>query len=146
MEKIKKFWKEISIFGVIAIVFFILFAYNRIMFADYSTISAADVIEKIEDKESFIVVVGNNTDNNTIGYQKVMKSYVDENRGDTLYFVDFSNNGDTATEVATKFMLENFEATSSTLPQTYVVKDGEVIAKQEGILTYASLQDLYKLN
>lgn len=140
MEKIKKLWKEISVFGIVIIVFIGLFAYNKIMFTDYTTISDKEVVDKIKDKDSFVVVVGSSTDNNTLSYQVSMKKFVDKNRDESLYYVDLSKNED-----ATKFIKETFNTEEGDIPQTFVVKDGKVVAQRSDVLTYSRLLDLYKL-
>ena len=140
MEKIKKLWKEISVFGIVVIVFIGLFAYNKIMYTDYSTISEAKLAEKIKDKDSFVVVVGSNSDNNTISYQTTMQTFVDKNRDESLYYVDLAENKDAA-----KFIKETFNTDVGTIPQTFVVKNGEVVAQRDEVLTYSRLLELYKL-
>lgn len=140
MEKMKKMWKEISVFGIVLVVFIGLFVYNKVMFTDYSTISQSQVVEKIKDKDSFVVVVGSKSDNNTLSYQATMKTFVDKNRSESLYYVDLSENNDAA-----KFIKETFNSEDGNVPQTFVVKNGEVVAQRSDVLTYSRLLELYKL-
>ena len=48
MEFIKKFAKEISVFGIVLVVFFGLFAYRQITFKDYKTISQKQLTSMVE--------------------------------------------------------------------------------------------------
>ena len=66
MEKIKKFWKELSIFGIIIVVFLGLFVYRRITHVEFTTITQSALVEKVKDKDSFVVVIGNNNDSATL--------------------------------------------------------------------------------
>lgn len=140
MEKAKKMWKEISVFGIVILAFIGLFVYNKVMFADFTTISQSQVVQKMEDNDSFVVVVGSNQDNSTLSYQTIMKTFVDRNRKENLYYVDLSGAEDTAT-----FIKETFNSEEGTIPQTFVIKDGEVVVQRSDILTYSRLLDLYKL-
>jgi|AKYZ01.1.fsa_nt_gi hypothetical protein len=140
MEKAKKMWKEISVFGIVILAFIGLFVYNKVMFADFTTISQSQVVQKMEDNESFVVVVGSNQDNSTLSYQTIMKTFADKNRKEDLYYVDLSGAEDTAT-----FIKDIFNSEEGTIPQTFVIKDGEVVAQRSEILSYSRLLDLYKL-
>ena len=51
MEKIKKFWKELSIFGIIIVVFLGLFVYRRITHVEFTTITQSTLVEKVKDKD-----------------------------------------------------------------------------------------------
>jgi len=140
MEKAKKMWKEISVFGIVILAFIGLFIYNKVMFANFTTISQSQVVQKMEDNESFVVVVGSNQDNSTLSYQTIMKTFADKNRKEDLYYVDLSGAEDTAT-----FIKDTFNSEEGTIPQTFVIKDGEVVAQRSEILSYSRLLDLYKL-
>lgn len=139
MEKVKKLWKEISIFGIVIVVFLALFIYRKVMFAEYTTINETKVVEKMKDKDSFVVIVGNTSETTTQNYQQVMKLFVDKNRDEDLYFVDLKNNKD-----STKFISETFSTEETAIPQTFVIKDGAVASQNTGVLTYYRLQELYK--
>lgn len=139
MDKIKKLWKEISVFGIVIVVFLALFIYRKVMFAEYTTISETKVVEMMKDKDNFVVVVGSSSDNTTLNYQSVMKTFVDKNRNQDLYFVDLKNNTD-----ATKYVSETFSTEETALPQTFVIKDGKVASQHAGVLSYYRLTELYK--
>ena len=68
MEKVKKLWKEISIFGIVIVVFLGLFVYRKITHVEFTTITQSALVEKVEDKDSFVVVVGSDKDNTTSRY------------------------------------------------------------------------------
>lgn len=139
MEKIKKVWKELSVFGIVIVVFLALFVYRKVMFAEYTTLTESNLVEKMKDKDSFVVVVGSSSDNATLSYQAVMQKFVDKNRSDELYFVDLKDNKDTD-----KFIKETFNTEETSIPQTFVINKGEVKAQKSGALTYYRLTELYK--
>lgn len=91
MEKIKKFWKELSIFGIVIVVFLGLFVYRKITHVEFKTITQSALVEKVKDKDSFVVVIGNNSDSATLAYQDTMTEFLTRNRRKSLYYVDISN-------------------------------------------------------
>lgn len=137
-EKFKKFWKEISVFGLVAVIFLALLVYHKIAFVEYSTITPTELTEKIKDKDSFVVVLGSSADSATVAYQEVMQKFVEDNRGDTLYFCDLVNEEDTKTYIREKLEIED-----ATIPQTIVYKKGKVKANKSGSLSYYRLVELY---
>ena len=114
MEKVKKLWKEISIFGIVLVVFIGLFVY-------------------------FVVVIGNNSDNTTLSYQQTMTTFVEKNRSKSLYYVDVSGDSDYTT-----WLEEKLDITDGTVPQTLVYEKGKVKTAKTGALSYYRLSQLYK--
>ena len=139
MDKIKKVWKEVSVFGIVLIVFLGLFIYNKIVYVDYTTISPSKLSAKIEDKDSFIVVVGNSSDTTTASYQNTMTQFIRNNRSKTLYYTDVSSEAD-----INQYIKDTFQTENGSTPQTFVIENGEVTSSQTGILTYYQLDRLYK--
>ena len=121
MKKIKKFWIEISVFGIVLVVFIGLYVYHNIFFNDYTTISQSELVEKVKDDDSFVVVIGNNTDTTTQSYQQTMSQYLQEHLGDTLYYVDISEDTDYA-----NWLEEKLDITDATVPQMIVYRYGKV--------------------
>ena len=56
MEFIKKIWKEISVFGLVFVVFIGLYAYRQATHVELATITASELEEKLKDKEQVIIV------------------------------------------------------------------------------------------
>lgn len=139
MKKIKKFWKEISVFGIVLVVFIGLYVYHNIFFNDYTTISQSELVEKVKDDDSFVVVIGNNTDTTTQSYQQTMSQYLQKHLGDTLYYVDISEDTDYA-----NWLEEKLDITDATVPQTIVYKDGKVESNKSGSLSYYRLSKLFE--
>ena len=135
MEFIKKFAKELSVFGLVIVIFIGLFIYRQITFKDYTTISEKELTQMVNDKEDFVVVLGNSQNSTMKSYQKTMQKFTTKNRSTPLYYLDSSQNS--------KF--ENYVQktlnTSVTYPATLVIKDGKVSNKKEGVLTYYTLDD-----
>ncbi len=141
MDKLKKLWKELSIFGIVLVVFIVLFAYQNIFYGDYIAISESKVVDMMEDKDDFVVVVGNPTENDSFGYLDIMDTFVNKNRDEKLYYVDVSENETTET---TAFLKDTMKSDDITLPQTFLVKDGEVVTQQTGALSYYRLIELFE--
>lgn len=140
MEFIKKFAKEISVFGLVIVVFLGLFLYRQITFKDYTTIIEKQLTQMVSDKEDFVVILGDSTDNTMIGYQEIMQKYTTDNRDIDLYYLDTKNLDD-----ASSYIEKTFN-TNVSYPATLIVKDGKVEAKKDEILQYYSLYDFIKEN
>lgn len=138
MEKIKKLWKEISIFGIVLVVFIGLIVYRKIVFVEYTTISQSELVEKVDDGDSFVVVIGNNSDTTTLSYQETMSKFVENHRSEKLYYVDISED-----ENYGNWLEEKLDITDSTIPQTIVFKDGKVKQSRTGAISYYRLTQLY---
>lgn len=140
MEFIKKFAKEISVFGLVLIVFLGLFVYRQMTFKDYKTISESELTDMVNSKEDFVVVLGDSTDTTVASYQSIMTKYTTKNRSTPFYYLDTSKVEDAASYVEKTFK------TNVTYPATFIIKDGEVVTKKEGIMQYYSLFDFIKEN
>ena len=57
MKILKKLWKEISVFGLVLVVFLCLYGYRTVTHVEMTTISQTKLESKIKDKDSFVVVV-----------------------------------------------------------------------------------------
>lgn len=77
---IKKFAREISVFGLVLVVFLGLFIYRQATYATYTTLSSTKFEQKIENKDSFILVAGDSSDNTMKSFQEVMTTYQTKNR------------------------------------------------------------------
>lgn len=139
MKKLKKFWKEISVFGIIIVVFIGLYVYRNIFFNDYTTISQSQLVEKVEDDDNFVVVIGNNSDTATQSYQQTMSQFLQEHLSKTLYYVDISEDTDYA-----DWLEKKLDITDATIPQTIVYEDGKVKTSKSGALSYYRLSELFK--
>ncbi len=141
MDKIKKLWKEISIFGIVLIAFISLVAYQQIFFGQYTHVSNEQVVDMMSKKENFVLVVGNSEESNTLGYIDVMKTYVNENRDQKLYYYDVASQDAT---VVNELLATTLASSDTTYPQTFVITDGVVETSQAGVLTYYRLHELFQ--
>lgn len=135
MEFMKKFAKELSVFGLVIVVFLGLFVYRQMTFKDYTTISETKLTEMVNAKEDFVVVLGDSTNTTMQSFQDVMQKFTTKNRSTPLYYLDSSKD---------KKFEDYVEKTLDihvTYPATIVVKDGKVANKKEGALNYYALND-----
>ena len=140
MKFIKKFAKELSVFGLVLVVFLGLFLYRQAPFKDYKTIKKSELTQMVEDKKDFVVVLGDSSDATVQGYQSIMTQYTTKNRKTPFYYLDtkdFDN--------LEKYVEKTFK-TNVTYPTTFIIKKGEVVAQKEGSLQYYSLYDFIREN
>ena len=90
MDFFKKIGKEVSVFGLVFVVFIALFAYRQVTHVELSTISQDKLEEKIKDKDSFVVFVGSDKDNTTLNYKNVCLKYLEKNHSDKIYYVNLA--------------------------------------------------------
>ena len=140
MEFIKKFAKEISVFGLVIIIFLGLFVYRQITFKDYKTVNQKELTQMVEDKKDFVVVVGSSTESTVLGYQEVMTKYTTKNRSTPFFYLDSKDINNIE-----DYIQKTFD-TSASYPVTLIINDGKVAAKREGALQYYSLYDFVKEN
>lgn len=135
MEFIKKFAKELSVFGLVIVIFLGLFVYRQMTFKDYTTINETKLTEMVNAKEDFVIVLGDSTDATTQSFQEVMQKFTTKNRSTPLYYLD-SSKDDKFENYVEKTLNINI-----TYPATIIVKDGQVVNKKEGTLNYYALND-----
>ena len=119
---IKKFAREISVFGLVLVVFLGLFIYRQATYATYTTLSSTKFEQKIENKDSFILVAGDSSDN-TIN---------------KLYYVDTKGK-------SSDYLTKKLNVNVST-PCTFIIKNGKVTAKYPGALQYYYFKDFINAN
>ncbi len=136
MEKIKKMWKELSVFGIVIVCVIALFIYRLVVTADVSTISAAKLADKITSKDSFVVYTGTDEDANTVTYQKTVETYLKKHRGEKIYYLNL-NKVDDAEAFVKEYLDEEAADTANT--HTYVFIDGELTKTKDGALGYYTL-------
>ncbi|WP_028043152.1 hypothetical protein [Candidatus Stoquefichus massiliensis] len=140
MEFIKKFAKELSVFGLVLVIFLGLFIYRQATFKDYKTITQDKLTQMVEGKEDFVVVLGDSSNTTVQGYQSIMTKYTTKNRSTPFYYVDTKDIDKLEDYVKKTFDLE------VSYPVTLIIEKGEVAAKKEGAMQYYSLYDFVKEN
>ena len=135
MKFIKKFAKEISVFGLVLVVFLCLLAYRTATYATYKTISAAQLEKMIANEKDFILVAGTSSDSSMSSYQDVMTEFATKNRKYKIYYVNKNS-------AYVKKTLKKAVAT----PATFIIKDGKVKAYRSGALQYYYLKDFVQSN
>lgn len=140
MELLKKFAKELSVFGIIIVVFLGLFTYRSITFKGYKTINQTKLEQKVTAKEDFIVVLGDSSTSAMYSFDSVMKEFTTKNRDIEIFYVDSNGIKD-----FDKWVDKTLK-TSVTYPSTIIVEDGAVKAKKDGALQYYYLKDFITNN
>ena len=135
---IKKFAREISVFGLVLVVFLGLFIYRQATYATYTTLSSTKFEQKIKDKDSFIVVAGDSSDNTMKSFQEVMTTYQTKNRKNKIYYVDTKGK-------SSNYLNKKLNVNVSK-PCTFIIKDGKVKAKYSGALQYYYFKDFINAN
>ena len=135
MEFIKKFAKEISVFGLVLVVFLGLFIYRQATYATYKTVSASAVEKAIKNKDDMILVVGPSSDSTVSSYQSVLTEFATKNRKYTISYLDKSSS----------YLSKTFKIDAAT-PCTLIINDGKVKAHKSGALQYYYLLDFIKEN
>lgn len=136
MEKIKKFWKELSVFGIVLVCILGLYGYRLLVTADITTISESKVISKIEKGDSFVLFTGSSSSSNTTTYQTTVETYLKKNRSAKIYYLDLSGLDDADTFVQT-YLNETGADTAN--PHTYIFIDGQLTKTKDGALGYYTL-------
>ena len=131
MEFIKKIGKEISVFGLVFVVFIALFAYRQITHVEVTTISQDNLEEKIKAQDSFVVVMGSDDDSTSVSYKETCLNYLEKNHGDTIYYVNLADEKD-----ATTYIQKTFQTDDGSIPSTFVMKKGKVSKQKSGSLSY----------
>ena len=135
---IKKFAREISVFGLVLVVFLGLFIYRQATYVTYTTLSSTKFEQKIENKDSFILVAGDSSDNTMKSFQEVMTTYQTKNRKNKLYYVDTKGK-------SSDYLTKKLNVNVST-PCTFIIKNGKVTAKYPGALQYYYFKDFINAN
>jgi len=138
MEKIKSLSKELSVFGLVLVVFLALFVYRQFTYASYKTISTTQLETQISSKKDLILVVGTDSDSTTQGYLETVTKYQTKHRSPQIYYVDLTDQKDN--------YLEKLLNINVSYPTTLVIKEGKVTAKKTGSLQYYTLVDFIKEN
>lgn len=139
MEKIKKIWKELSVFGVVIVCIFGLYIYRLIVTVDVTTVSQDKVVSMIEKDDSFVIYTGTSDSVNTATYQQTVETYLKKNRSSKIYFLDVAHLEEADAFVKTYF---NAEGADTSNPHTYVFINGELTTTQDGVLGYYTLDKL----
>ncbi|MCD7892583.1 MAG: hypothetical protein LUG60_02685 [Erysipelotrichaceae bacterium] len=140
MEFIKKFAREISVFGIVIVIFLGLFIYRQATFKDYTSVSESKLTSMVEKDKDFIVVIGDSSESSMSTYEPILTTFCTKNRSYPLYYLDSADIDDIATYVEDTFDL------SVTYPVTIIVKDGEVINYKQGSMTYYYLYEFVTEN
>ena len=115
MDFFKKIGKEVSVFGLVFVVFIALFAYRQ------------------------ATHVGSDKDNTTLNYKNVCLKYLEKNHSDKIYYVNLAKENN-----ATTYIQKTFKTDDGTIPSTFVMKNGKVKVQKSGSLSYYRIAELFK--
>ena len=94
--------------------------------------------QKIENKDSFILVAGDSSDSAMKSFQEVMTTYQTKNRKNKIYYVDTKGK-------SSNYLTKKLNVNVST-PCTFIIKKGKVTAKYPGALQYYYFKDFINAN
>ena len=104
------------------------------------TAYADEVLEKLENKESFIVYVGYDDCQSCKEFKPILNQLI-ENYDITIYYLPTD---DKQTEDQLNEIQYNYFYRMYCTPTTYIVEDGEVIAIKEQLIEYEELVEWLK--
>ena len=104
------------------------------------TAYADEVLEKLENKESFIVYVGYDDCQSCKEFKPILNQLI-ENYDITIYYL---TTDDKQTEDQLNEIQYNYFYRMYWTPTTYIVEDGEVIAIKEQLIEYEELVEWLK--
>ena len=135
---IKKFAREISVFGLVLVVFLGLFIYRQATYATYTTLSDTKFEQKIKDKDSFVLIAGDSSDSTMQSFEEVLTTYQTKNRKTKIYYVDTKGK-------SSNYLTKKLNVNVAT-PCTFIIKNGKVKAKYSGALQYYYFKDFINAN
>ena len=139
MEFLRKFAKELSIFGLVIVIFLGLFIFRNLTHEDVTTISTTQLTAKMESSDDFVVLVGDYSDTNISGYiSEVVEPFLQAHSGTKIYYVDTQSMDD-----ETAWIRSTFATTDGTSPQYFVIKQGAVSKSYSGTVSYIRLNQLF---
>lgn len=104
-------------------------------------VETTEIMKKLDNKESFIMVVGNTTCAACIAYKPTLEQLV-QNKGTELYYVEVDVEGaksETHRENVRKLFEEYMDDKVNATPSTIRFKDGELVDLHVGLLKYTEL-------
>ena len=104
------------------------------------TAYADEILEKLENKESFIVYVGYDDCQSCKEFKPILNQLI-ENYDITIYYLPTD---DKQTEDQLNEMQYNYFYRMYWTPTTYIVEDGEVLAIKEQLIEYEELVEWLK--
>ena len=104
------------------------------------TAYADEVLEKLENKESFIVYVGYDDCQSCKEFKPILNQLI-ENYDITIYYLPTD---DKQTEDQLNEIQYNYFYRMYWTPTTYIVEDGEVLASKEQLIEYEELVEWLK--
>lgn len=111
-----------------------------ILLVGCSTSPVNEVIDKFENEESFVFVLGSSTCIACTTYKPILEEFIDQKDAEVLY-VEVDTTDKTALEtIVNDYIDGNLEYT----PTTYVIEEGEVAEVVVGSISYSDLITLFE--
>lgn len=125
MKIIKKFWKELSVFGIVIVCILGLYLYRVATSAEYTTISLDKLETKIANGDDFVLVTGAQ---DTV-YQTTIETYLQKHRSSHVYYLDLST-------LAEGTVLPEGINNDTANAHTYIYIDGALTETRDGSIGY----------
>ncbi len=111
-------------------------------------IKTTQVMEKMDNKDDFVLIVGSSTCGACIAYKPILEEVV-KNKEANIFYVQYDTEGikaDNSVDEAgraniTKLFDEYFGGKITSTPSTLYIKDGKIDSMEAGLMSYVQLID-----
>lgn len=109
-------------------------------------VESADIMEKMDNQESFFLIIGNTTCSACLAYKPTLEEIVANKEADLYYLEVDTENGKSETHKANvqKLFEEYLNSEINSTPTTIYVHEGKMDEYRSGIIKYTALVEWYE--
>ena len=111
-----------------------------LVLAGCSTSPVNEVINKLDDKESFVFVLASSTCSACLTYRPIINEFMEQKDMEIIYIEVDKTDNDTLQTLVNDYLEGDLEFT----PTTYVILEGEMVDTAVGSITYSDLVALFE--
>lgn len=135
-----------KLFGIMAMTLLVISGCSSATTINY--IKTTEVMEKMDNKEEFVLIVGSSTCGACLAYKPILEEVI-KNKEATIFYVQYDTEGikaDKSVDEAgraniNKLFDEYFQGKITGTPSTVHIKDGKIDSFETGMLSYVQLID-----